>query len=232
MLLIPFSELHIWSATVITSITFVFPLFSLMERSTEWLWGSPAQVHGLFKLKTHEESNSADPATHAKVYTTAMQCHILQFYTYYWNALNAGHQNARDTQLFVQYFQSSLKVTEKGITEHAWDWTLATEFGRGFRASSNLDPLIPHILEKNSIAYLLLHFMQVVRIFKKNKCSLAQKHQEVSVFGLWALQFSPLFYLGWLLCYSEVEGGREIIFFHLHCWGFRSSPGFFLFFSC
>lgn len=71
------------------------------------------RVHVLFKLKTHEDNNSADAATHAKVSTTAMQCHILQ----YWNALDAGCQNARDAQIFVYYFESPLKVTEKGIIE-------------------------------------------------------------------------------------------------------------------
>lgn len=77
--------------------------------------------------------------------------------------------------------------------------------------------------KKNRIAYLSLHFMQVVRILKGNKCSLAQKHQEISVFELWALQFSALFSLGWFLCYSEVEGGREITFFHPHLFQFSIS---------
>lgn len=190
---------------------FVFSLFSPMQRSTGWPCGSPAQVHGLFKLKTHEENNSADPATHAKVDTTAMQCHILQ----HWNALDAGQQNAKDTNFCVIFWKS----TKSGREKYNWTWQVK-HWPQSLAGVSELPQIwtlwFLTSWKKISIAYLSLHFMQGVRILKGNKCSLAQMHWEVSEFGLWTVQFSALFSLGWFLCYSEVEGGREITFFHPH----------------
>lgn len=106
------------------------------------------------------------------------------------------------------------------MTKYNWTWlrlNIGHKVWLGFQSFLKFGPFdSSHPGKKISIAYLSLHFMQGVRIFKGNKCSLAQKHWEVSVFGLWTLQFSALFSLRWFLCYSEVEGGREITFFHLH----------------
>lgn len=218
MLLIPLSELHISSALWLPlprSLSLCF----LSWRGAQNDLGE-AQHKFMYYLSWRHVKRATQLILQLMLRFTQQPCSVTYYSTGMHLMLAAKMQG---TKIFVQYFESPLKVTEKGITEHAWGWTLATELGCGFRASSNLDPLIPHILEKNNIAYLLLHFMQVMRILKEKKCSLAQKHQEVSVFGLWALQFSPLFSLGWFLCYSEVEGGREITFFHPHLFQFSIS---------
>lgn len=116
--------------------TFVFTLFSLTEKSRERPCRGLRQIYVLFKSNFSkyfccEENNPDDPATHAKVhripklsdtkpklnasYITAMQYHILQCC----NAFDIVRQSVMDIEIFVQYFERPLKVTEKCIPEHA-----------------------------------------------------------------------------------------------------------------
>lgn len=150
--------------------TFVFTLFSLTEKNREWPCLMPIcliQIYVLFKSNFSkyfccEEKNPDDRATHAKVhwipklsdtkpklnaysYITAMQYHILQCC----NAFDIVHQSVMDIEIFVQYFERPLEVTDKCIPEHACVWTLAANFGWSFRTSLNLDPLILQMMGKN-----------------------------------------------------------------------------------
>lgn len=145
------SELHISSVTWTTFIIFVFTLFSLPEKSTEWPCRGLIQIHSLFKFTFSKyfcwshmkrvtqlilqliywkiywipKLSNTNTKLNPYSYITALQYPTLQCC----NAFDIVCQNAMDIQVFVQYFERLLKVSEKGITMHACVWTLAKNFG-------------------------------------------------------------------------------------------------------